>query len=267
MAVAEQEKQFIIMKKSIFIFAVIAIACTACNGNGGNEAELPNQDQRALYAATTDVINQIGIADKATIDKSLTDAGFAKTENDANAIPPRLRAKAINAPKNEDEELVIYIYGIPKEYEHMSMDEIDLDELLKKGYGYDICAVTFRNNKLYMITTAVVTLANDTTNKMYAKHSAEMYETMPEGRGKQWKGSIYYGAEEVVMKDHAEYVATMASQEISSAMETCYSITEESSEGLVGVVYEGGMENGIEEFGHTLVAGSFNIADINVYMQ
>ena len=63
------------MKKFLFV-AALAVAFMACD----NKAEMPKQEQKAMKAATVEVVDMIGTAKPADVLKVLLDAGFEKID-------------------------------------------------------------------------------------------------------------------------------------------------------------------------------------------
>lgn len=270
------------MKKFLFV-AALAVAFMACD----NKAEMPKQEQKAMKAATVEVVDMIGTAKAADVQKVLLDAGFEKIDAQV-ALPAKCIAKAKanmkKAVKAEGTE-EIYIYGLPENFYSMSEEEQYnyMKNRLAEGDGYIQVTVTYQDNVLYASATLLVTGLRDKLNVTYANESDALYAALPKPMTAEmgmWQGQTFTDPEQeeaVEYEDHAKYVAAVAAAKLIQAEEMGYSVTAASASGYAGKAYmaywlnPGDNEEAIagieEEMGAPCAYGYFVVADINAMMK
>lgn len=266
------------MKKLLFIVAM-AVAFMACE----NKAEMPKQEQKAMKAATVEVVDMIGTAKPADVQKTLLDAGFTKVEAQL-AMPAKCAAqakanmkKAIKAEGTEE----IYVYGLPDNFFSMSEDEqaAYMKKQLESGDGFIQVTVTYQSDVLYASATVLMTGLRDKINVTYANESDALYAALPKPMTAEmgmWQGSTFTDPEQeeaTKYEDHAKYVAAVAAAKGIQAEEVGYSVTAASAAGYVGKAYVASWMNPgddaeaqqdmAEEIGAACAYGYFVVADVN----
>lgn len=266
------------MKKFLFV-AALAVAFMACNNNG---AEMPQQEQKAMKAATVEVVDLIGTAKPADVQKVLLDAGFTKIEAQLS-MPAKCAAqakkqmkKAIKAEGTEE----IYIYGLPDNFFSMSEEEQEayMKKQLESGDGFIQVTVTYQSDVLYASATLLMTGLREKINVTYANESDALYAALPKPMMAEmgvWQGYITaQGAEEGTQYEkHAEYVAAVAAAKGIRAEEMGYSVSAASATGYAGKAYvaywmnpgddEEAQQEMAEEMGAACAYGYFVVADVN----
>lgn len=265
------------MKKLLFIVAM-AVAFMACE----NKAEMPKQEQKAMKAATVEVVDMIGTAKPADVQKTLLDAGFTKVEAQL-AMPAKCAAqakanmkKAIKAEGTEE----IYVYGLPDNFFSMSEDEqaAYMKKQLESGDGFIQVTVTYQSDVLYASATVLMTGLRDKINVTYANESDALYAALPKPMAEEmgvWHGNIYGPDDEegTQYEKHTEYVAAVAAAKGIRAEEMGYSVTAASATGYVGKAYVAywmnpgddaeAQQDMVEEMGAACAYGYFVVADVN----
>jgi len=269
------------MKKLLFIVAM-AVAFMACE----NKAEMPKQEQKAMKAATVEVVDMIGTAKPADVQKTLLDAGFTKVEAQL-AMPAKCAAqakanmkKAIKVEGTEE----IYVYGLPDNFFSMSEEEqaAYMKKQLESGDGFIQVTVTYQSDVLYASATVLMTGLREKINVTYANESDALYAALPKPMTEEmgvWHGNIYaQDAEEATQYEkHAEYVAAVAAAKAIQAEEVGYSVTAASAAGYVGKAYVAywmnpgddaeAQQDMVEEMGAACAYGYFVVADVNYMAQ
>ena len=265
--------------KKLFFIAALAVAFMACE----NKNEMPKQEQKAMKAATVEVVDMIGTAKPADVQKTLLDAGFTKIEAQL-AMPAKCAAnakanmkKAIKAEGTEE----IYVYGLPDNFFSMSEDEqaAYMKKQLESGDGFIQVTVTYQSDVLYASATLLMTGLREKINVTYANESDALYDALPKPMTEEmyvWEGSTFTDPEQeeaTKYEDHAKYVAAVAAAKLIQAEEVGYSVTAASASGYAGKAYmafwrnPGDNEEAIagieEEMGVACAYGYFVVADIN----
>ena len=270
------------MKKFLFV-AALAVAFMACD----NKAEMPKQEQKAMKAATVEVVDMIGTAKAADVQKVLLNAGFEKIDAQL-ALPAKCIAKAKAGMKKalkDEGTQEIYIYGLPENFFSMSEEEQYnyMKNRLAEGDGYIEVAVTYQDDVLYASATMLITGLRDKINVTYANESDALYAALPKPMTAEmgmWQGSTYTDPEQeeaTKYEDHAKYVAAVAAAKLIQAEELGYSVTAASASGYAGKAYmafwenPGDNEEAIadteEEMGVACAYGYFIVADLNYMMR
>ncbi|MBQ1875040.1 MAG: hypothetical protein II144_05070 [Paludibacteraceae bacterium] len=269
------------MKKLLFIVAM-AVAFMACE----NKAEMPKQEQKAMKAATVEVVDMIGTAKPADVQKTLLDAGFTKVEAQL-AMPAKCAAqakanmkKAIKAEGTEE----IYVYGLPDNFFSMSEDEqaAYMKKQLESGDGFIQVTVTYQSDVLYASATVLMTGLREKINVTYANESDALYAALPKPivpSAMEWQG-VTYGPDDdegTEYTDHAKFVAAVAAAKGIHAEETGYSLTAVSATASAGKAYMAmwmnpgddaeAQQDMVEEMGAACAYGYFVVADVNYMAQ
>lgn len=269
------------MKKLLFIVAM-AVAFMACE----NKAEMPKQEQKAMKAATVEVVDMIGTAKPADVQKTLLDAGFTKVEAQL-AMPAKCAAqakanmkKAIKAEGTEE----IYVYGLPDNFFSMSEDEqaAYMKKQLESGDGFIQVTVSYQSDVLYASATVLMTGLREKINVTYANESDALYAALPKPivpSAMEWQG-VTYGPDDdegTEYTDHAKFVAAVAAAKGIHAEETGYSLTAVSATASAGKAYMAmwmnpgddaeAQQDMVEEMGAACAYGYFVVADVNYMAQ
>lgn len=263
--------KFITMKKLFFI-AALAVAFMACE----NSAEMPKKEQKALQAATTEVVSMIGQADQATVDKALVAAGFQKVDRSgyATVVARRAKANMKKALKEDGTVTIVYAYNLPENYQDMDEEQATkyVKDLFANGDGYITASVSYKSGVLYATSTVLMTGIREKVNVSYAKVSDDLYGALPKGLTKEWEGGIMTDPEKEAKQytDHAEYVAAVAAAQEVQASEFGHSVTGTNGSDYAGKLYQTYWINPdkemqaemIEEFGAPYAYGAFTVADL-----
>ena len=214
--------------KKILLIAAVAIAFMACESNG---ASVPSKDKKAAEKATISVVNQIG-ADAATVEKSLTDAGFEKVPAELipewEEAPKRMKGKVNKAKAAYTEDL--FIYGIDVESLNSEDQGVSaMNKALKKGTIIFAYAMYY-DGKLLGVETVIYIKAAKGASKIYTDSSDGLFATIPaDALLSEWTGLI----DEKESTDHAAFVAAVAAAEGAiEAEEQAYAITSASYDGF-----------------------------------
>lgn len=265
------------MKKLFFIVAM-AVAFMACE----NKAEMPKQEQKAMKAATVEVVDMIGTAKPADVQKTLLDAGFTKMEAEAT-VPAKFVKKAkAQMKKGVKEEGVeeYYVYGLPDNFYSMTEEEQYnyMKKHIEEGDGYIEVTVSFQNDVLYASATMLITGLRDKINVSYSEESDALYAALPKPivpSAMEWQG-VTYGPDDdegTEYTDHAKFVAAVAAAKGIHAEETGYSLTAVSATASAGKAYMAmwmnpgddaeAQEDMIDDLGMVCAYGYFLVADVN----
>ena len=262
--------------KKILLLAALAVAFMACE----NKEEMPKNEQKAMNAATVEVFDQIGVANQAAVDKLLTKVGFVQIPEDKLTIDAKVKAQAKaklpKAIKEEDDAVeVVYVYGLPKNWEDMSAAELEKymqDQLANEGNGYITVTAVFSGKYLTMTYTTLMTAIREKVNASYVKESDALFAALPKPMSYQGEEMKYWGGAigNKTFEDRAEYIATVAAAQEIEAQEQGYSISSYTEEGVTGVSYQAVWMNPDEEtkqemieyMGVACAYGMFFVADV-----
>ena len=273
---------FTTMKKFLFV-AALAVAFMACE----NKNEMPKQEQKALKAATVEVVDMIGEAKPADVQKTLLDAGFTKIEAQL-AMPAKCAAQAKKQMKKavkEEGTEEIYVYGLPENFYSMSEEEqaAYMKKQLESGDGFIQVTVTYQSDVLYASATVLMTGLREKINVTYANESDALYAALPKPMTAEmgfWQG-VTYGPdteeEGTQYEKHADYVAAVAAAKGIQAEEMGYSVTAATTSSYAGKAYmafwmnpgddEEAQQDMVEEMGAACAYGYFVVADLNYMMR
>lgn len=261
--------------KKILLLAALAVAFMACE----NKQEMPKNEQKAMNAATVEVVDMIGVANQAAVDKALTKVGFVQIPEDKLTIDAKVKAQAKaklpKAIKEEDDAVeVVYVYGLPKNWEDMSAAELEkyMQEELAKDKGYITVTAVFSGKYLTMTSTTLMTALREKVNASYVKESDALYAALPKPMTYQGEEMKYWGGTigNKTYEDRAEYIAAVAAAQEIEAQEVGYSYASYTEEGVTGVAYqavwmnpdEATKQQMIEYMGVACAYGMFFVADV-----
>lgn len=224
------------MRTKFFFMTMIAVVCVACN-----DLELPKDDNKALTAVTTDMVQQMGES-QAEFEKAVLAAGFVKADEPKEIdvvmpdAPGRLsdqRNQIVRRHKAAEEETeAYYIYGLSSDYPNLSTDELEakMMDRLAKGKSCIMVYAYFSNDRLMCVSSGLYAPLTEKINTVYTRVSDDLYKQLPQSKETLWTGSIRIDsdgdgkAEYANYTDHAEFSAEIAKAQGIMADERAYSV-------------------------------------------
>jgi len=228
-------------KTKLLVIVGLALILMAC---GGNNAELPDKDMKALEATTVKALPQLGQS-AATVEKSIINAGFVKTDLEDlyfNLLAPQKVAKfSIRKSSDMDDyKEVFYVRNI--DAEDLTKDDAAItakqNEILKKGKAIMIVYALYGNDKLLEMTTStIISTKQKEAKKNYLSISEGLYKQIPANAFMvEWGGET----EQKDFSKYDEFAAYIAAAEKEcTAEEFCYAITKMTITGYEGFMYQG----------------------------
>ena len=258
--------------KKILLMAMVAFAFMACEG--GNGAEMSSKEKKAVDAATVSGISQLG-NNPATVDKTLTAAGFKKVDAVPASAPKRMKANYLKAAAATTE--VAYLYGLePKDLDLGEKEQIEKqNQILAAGNSIIIVYAIFMDDKLAMLETSVIAPKKEKINQSYAATSDNLYAQIPANAVQsQWLGTT--NLSQTRYTNHADFIAAIVAAQAIQAEEQAAVVksANQETEQYDGFIYAGMLQNPDEEsikemekYGVSpYVVMAYGVIDFNYYM-